>query len=477
MKPRFRHSRAWTVLAALGVVLHFSACLGWRTDDEVRARRDQASVGEVYRPQGRPPALPELTADSPLRDFLLFAMLNNPAIEAAYYDWASAVERITIERSLPDPRVGIQADFVDPFADGVSGAFQREILDRVMSLMPGVMMDFPGPGKLRAAAAVASAESEARYFAFESSVLRTAFGFKDAYYRAHFLEAKLAVVRDTLGLIEELERLARIQHEVGKVTLQDVLRSRIEQEQLKTEIENLEDSRGPLLAQFRASLGVKPGNPAPPLPARLETTPLDLTPDILYDTALARNPRLKAMEAEVRMAEASIRLATRARVPDFSAGLEAELETSPLMLRPSLGMTLPIWRDKIRSQIAAAQAEKRAAEARLSAEEIALAVEFAEKSYVYREATRNATILDDRLLPMAQQSLEVARAGYIGGRVDYLNVIDAERTLLNFRLAEIEARIQRELALAELSLVVLGTAPDRAPVLPGTPPATGKGPS
>jgi hypothetical protein len=60
---------------------------------------------------------------------------------------------------LPDPRL----------------TFQSDIANVVISLMPGLMMDFPGPGKLKAAANVASAESDAKYFAFESSVLQTAF--------------------------------------------------------------------------------------------------------------------------------------------------------------------------------------------------------------------------------------------------------------------------------------------------------------
>ena len=43
---------------------------------------------------------------------------------------------------------------------------------------------------------------------------------------------------------------------------------------------------------------------------------------------------------------------------------------------------------------------------------------------------------------------------------------DAQRTLLEFQMSEIEARAQRELALAELSLLVLGQMPEGAPVLP-----------
>lgn len=451
---------------ALAIILGMGGCAGRATRSEKQARGDLDAIERIYRPGGERPALPKLTADSPLSDYLLFAMLNEPRVEASFYEWSASVRRITVERSRPDPRLTVQADVFDPFQGGLAGAFQREITERVMTLMPGLMVDIPGPGKLKAAADVASAESRARYFAFESSVLQTAFAFKGAFYRLHFLDARLGVVQESLRLVDELERLARVRNEVGAVGLQDVLRSRIERERLSTEIANLEDSREPLLAQFRAALGLKAGDATPPVPRDLETTPSSVEPETVLTTAWSRNPQLKAMEAEVRLAEASLRLATKARVPDFSAGLEADLKASPLMVRPSLGVSLPLWRDKIAAQIAEAQAGKRAAEARLSAEQIALAVDFAEKSFMYREAGRNLHLLTDKLLPLAAQSLEVAQAGYVGGRVNFLDVIDAERTLLDFRLAEVESRIQRELALAELSLLIAGVSPARAPFLP-----------
>jgi outer membrane protein TolC len=407
-------------------------------------------VGEAYRPQNNRPALPTLETNASLSNFLQFAILNQPQVEAAYFDWAASVRRITVERSLPDPRL----------------TFQSDIADTVMSLMPGLMMDFPGPGKLKWAANVATAESEARYFVFENAMLQTAFALKKSYYQIHFLDAKVSVNRETLRLVEQIEKLARTQNEVGKVTLQDVLRAQIEQERITTEITNLEDSRNPLLAQFKAALGMKAEEAAPPVPQKFQSTPLDLTSDQLFATALARNPRLKAMEAEVRRADASIRLAYKARVPDFSVGVEVDAKASPIFVTPQLGVTLPIWRDKIAAQIAEAQAGKRASEARLSAEQIALAVEFAEKSFMFREATRNLELLTARLLPKARQSLEVAQSGYVSSKVDFLNLLDAERTLLGFQLSEVESRVQRELALAELSLLILGTPPAGAPVVP-----------
>jgi len=454
-RKREPHVLATVLSSVVVVTILLVGCQGIPTQGELQARQDLAAIGGIYRPQQQRPLLPTLQANSDLNIFLQFAILNQPQIEAAYYDWAAAVQRITVERSLPDPRL----------------TFQSDISDIVMSLMPGLMMDFPGPGKLKAAANVATAESEAKYFAFESSVLQTAFAFRKACYQLYFLDAKIGVTREMLRLMGEVEKLARMQNEVGKVTLQDVLRARIEQERLFTDIANLDDSRQPLLVQFKASLGLKAEDETPPVPQKLEGTSLDLTSEMLFATAMARNPRLKAMEAEVRLAEASLQLSTKAKVPDFSLGVEADVKAAPVIWRPSFSVTLPIWRDKIAAQIAGAQAGKRTAEARLSAEQITLAVEFAEKLFMVQEASRNLELLNKRLLTMAQQSLEVAQSGYMGGKMDFLNVIDAERALLDFQLSEIEASLQRELALAELSLLILGVPPENAPILqPGVAP-------
>ena len=422
----------------------WSGCAGIPIAGEQQARDDLAAVQRTFQPVAK-----DLGSGSALRDFVRFAVMNQPQVQAAYYDWAAAVERITIERSLPDPKFSLEAD-----------------IDEMLStLMPGLMMDFPGPGKRAAAGELATAESEAKYYKFEWSVLQAAFALRKAYYELHFLSERVGVNQETQQLLTDIEKLARMQNEAGKVTLQDVLRARIEQAKLATEIENLDDSRAPLVAQFQAALGIRAGDDAPPVPQRFESTPLDLGSDQLVAAAMARNPRLKAMEAEVRAADASIRVAAKARVPDFNAGLEADVKADPLMVRPTLGITLPIWRDKIAAQIAAAQANKQAAEARFSSEQIMLAVEFAEKSFIFRESSRNLALLRNELLPLARQSVEVAPAGYTAGEVDFLNLLDAQRTLLEFRLAEVEAGVQRELALAELSSLILGTPPAGAPVL------------
>jgi outer membrane protein, heavy metal efflux system len=409
------------------------------------------AVSQRYRPGDAKPTLPTLTSASPLPDYLRFALLNSPRVEAAYFDWVAAVEGITPARSRPDPRL----------------TFESDITDTVMSLMPGLMVDLPGPGKLRAAGEVMAAESRAAYFGFEREILRAALAVKTAYYRLHFLEETIRVEKETLRLLGDLEQLAQQQNAAGRVTLQDVLRAQIARDQVETQITNLEDSRSALVAELKSALGLGPGDAAPPVPATFEPSAGDPRPDELLATALMRNPDLRAMEEDVLRAEASIGLARKSGVPDFSFGVEVDVKADPTLFRPTAGMTLPIWRDKIAAEIAGAQASKRAAQARLTAEQVQIAAELAAMLFMYREAVRNDALLGEKLVPKAKQSLDAARAGYVNGRAGFLDVIDAQRTLLEFELTGIEARTQRELALASLSLAIAGVPPSDAPTLEG----------
>ncbi len=62
-----------------------------------------ALPGYASPPEGDTPGeSPEMVAT--LSDYLAYAALNNPGLEAAFYDWTRALERIPQVKSLPDPR-------------------------------------------------------------------------------------------------------------------------------------------------------------------------------------------------------------------------------------------------------------------------------------------------------------------------------------------------------------------------------------
>jgi outer membrane protein TolC len=433
-------------------VLALAGCRGIPAPGEKQARQDFGAVTGQYRPGNRPPVLPELTPDSSLSNFVAFALLNSPTVASAYYDWAASVESITVTRSLPDPQL----------------TFQSDIADIVETVMPGFLLEFPGPGKLKARAGVAEAESQTKYFVFESAVLQTAFNLKNAYYKLGLLAEQLRLNCETLSLLKNQESVLRAQNVAGAASLSERLRVQGERDRVRNEITNLEDSRRSLLENFKAALGLAPAQPDPSVPAHFEMGGKTPDADELFRFAFAHNPQLAAMAADVRAAEAGIAVAYKERVPDFSLGLMADVKASPTVFRPLAGMTLPVWRDKIAAEIAQAQANELAAKSRLQAAQIDLAVSFAEKSFACRETGRNLALIEEKLIPQADQSLQTVQAGYLTGAMDFSALTDAERALLELKLEAAEARTANEIALADLSLMVAGVPPANAPLLSNT---------
>ena len=111
------------------------------------------------------------------------------------------------------------------------------------------------------------------------------------------------------------------------------------------------------------------------------------------------------------------------------------------------------------------EALKDSVSARFTAEQIAVVVDFADRLYLFRESTRNLALLQNTLLPKGQQALEIAQSGYISGQLHFSELIDAQRTLLAFKLAEVDIHTQREILLAEISLLLSAVPPSGAPLL------------
>ncbi|MCC6220721.1 MAG: TolC family protein [Deltaproteobacteria bacterium] len=438
----------WKLTLVVSAVLLFSFLAGCGTamsPGELALRQELAGVSENYNPSGTSLQLPTLRADSGLDEILTFGIINDPAVASAYYDWKASVEAITVARSIENPKL----------------LFEADIADVVMALMPGIMLEFPGSGKLSAMGEVATAEGQARFFAFKRATLLSAAAIKTAYYRLQAVDESIRVNRLALELLEDLRTVAQVQHETGKVTLQDVLRAEIERDKLLADIENLEDLRDAQLASYKGTLGVN-AETVVPFPASYTNSSGDVTDDGILETAFKHNPRLKEMQAQIAKAEAMLRLAKLNFIPDVGIGLEADLKQSPVIFNPSFSLTIPIWREKNAAQIRAAEAEADAMRSRFYREKIDLAVEFATARFSYKESSRKVTLYTDALLPKASRALEVARTGYIGGRSSFVDFLDAQRTLLEFDLARIESRAMQEEALAKLSLIIAGIVPAAA---------------
>lgn len=439
--------RSRSILISLLVTGLLAGCATRPIREEREAR---GQVSELARLRAELPT-PILQAHSTQEDYLRFALLKHPRIAAAHADWRAAVEEITPARSLPDPKLTFEAD----------------IADMVMTLMPGLMFDIMGPGKRAAMGREAAATADVAYQDYRAVVLQVAAELKKTLADLAYIDAALGLRAESLAALDQTSAFAEADYSTGRGmgTLEDQVNARTETERIRIEVANLTDQRDAIRARLKAALGLRRDEPSPAWPTSFAPSPAPADEDALWSQVLLANPQLGSMRAMVQMAVSQVAVARKTRTPDFEIGAMVDLKASPLMVRPTAGMTLPIWRDKIAATIAAAEQRHEAASARLTAEEINLATELAQMTYMIREADRMIAFIDATALPGIVQTLESARAGYQSGMVSLSTVPSLELMALGMRLEKAAALRERERVLADLSLLITGNTPAGAPVL------------
>ena len=446
--PRF-------IVVSTGLLL--AGCVAASHEEQAAAARLQ-QTGAVLRPAGRKPDLPVLTADSSLANYLRYALLNHPQVGAAFYDWRAAVEAITPARSLPDPQLTFQAD----------------IADTLMTFMPGIMFDFMTRGKRVAMGREAAAVSEVAYRNYATTVLRTAATVRKAWIEIAYVDEALRLREASLDAIGQSAALNASDYATGRgmATLGTQVLFLNSTAQVRATIAALEDRRSAARTEFKSALGLSPDDADPPWPhLALTTTPLPPEPE-LWRAAKAVNPELASMRAMVEMAMAGVEVANTTGTPDFALGAMIDLKADPLMVRPTASLTLPIWRDKIAATIAAAEARRDAAVARLNAEQLNLAAELAQMLYMVRESERMISYLEATALPNLERSLASAEAAYQSG-MDGPGMIPQTRLMaLGMRLERLEALRQRETAVTDLLLMIADVAPADTTLLAAAAPSS-----
>ncbi len=446
--PRF-------IVVSVGLLL--AGCVAASHEEQAAAARLQ-QTGAVLRPAGRKPDLPVLTTDSSLADYLRYALLNHPQVEAAFYDWRAAVEAIMPARSLPDPQLTFQAD----------------IADTLMTFMPGIMFDFMTQGKRAAMGREAAAASEVAYRNYATTVLRTAATVRKAWIEIAYVDEALRLREASLGAIDQSAAVNASDYATGRgmATLGTQVLFLNSAAQVRATIAALEDRRAAARTRFKSVLGLSPDDADPPWPRiALTATPLPPEPE-LWRAAKAVNPELASMRAMVEMAIAGVQVANTTGTPDFALGAMIDLKADPLMVRPTASLTLPIWRDKITATVAAAEARRDAAVARLNAEQLNLAAELAQMLYMVRESERMISYLEGTALPNLERSLASAEAAYQSG-MDGPGMIPQTRLMaLGMRLERLEALRQRETAVTDLLLMIADVAPADTALLAAAAPSS-----
>ncbi|MDV3294529.1 MAG: TolC family protein [Brachybacterium paraconglomeratum] len=433
MQPLLRFDRALrglATLAAIGIgVPPISVSAQVPATAPAAVEREALTLGAVYRG----------------------LQAANPRLAAAGAQARAAAARIGPARTLPDPQ--LQLGLMNRNFPGFG------LSDPLGMNQIQVMQMVPFPGKLGLAGRVASEQAEAQRARTADVAWDVRAQAAMAYYEIYQMDQSLDVARETLRLLRDLAETARTMYAVGEGRQADVLRAQVEIARMEEEITRMEVERVSAAARLNALLARAADAPVgsvvlPAFPAALP--PLDS----LVAEAQARRPMVKAGEAEVRAADAGLRLARREIWPDFEVGVQygqrpMEGGTTDRMVSLMVGVNVPIFAGS--RQLAMrreAEAMRQMAAADLEAMRADTRGRVAELHAAVQRSQRLAVLYHKTILPQAETTVASALAAYRVGGVDFMTLLDNQMTVNRYRQDLYTLEAEQGQALAELEMLL-----------------------
>jgi cobalt-zinc-cadmium efflux system outer membrane protein len=386
-----------------------------------------------------------------LQEYLRYGALNNAGLKAAFARWKVAVEQVPQAKSLPDPKF-------------TYGYFIREVETRVgpQKQKFGITQVFPWFGTIEARSDAAAAAARAARKRYEAEKLKLFYRVKDAFYEYTYLARAVEIARENLELLKHFEEVARTKYMAAATTHPDVVRAQVELATLEDVLRSLEELRRPIVAGLNAVLNRDSEEPLP-WPESEVYRRVEISRREMLALLRRTNPDLAALDFEVEAAGHRVELAKKKFWPDIGVGVDW-IETGSAVtpnvsdsgrdaVALMFSVNLPIWRDSYKAAKRQAQAEvSKTSHKRVDAENTLLAR--AERVlYDFEDSNRKTSLYGNILVPKAEELLGASEAAYQAGKVDFLSLIDAQRTLLDFELRRERATTDAQQRLAELEML------------------------
>ena len=381
------------------------------------------------------------------------ALNQNPGVKSAERRWRAAAEVPSQVSTLPDPMIGFNryGSSVETRIGPMENAF-------VLS------QQIPFPGKLGLKGKMAGQDAAAVYQNYEAEKRDVVFHVKQAYFDLYWVDRSLAILDEYLALLKDFTQVAEQKYATGQGIQANVLKSQVE---ISSTIErrlSFEKMRQGVEARLIALLD-RPQDSRLGVVTQIDTSRFASNEQESVQLALSEREELQAMQAMIDKGEFMKGLAKKNYLPDFNlqanyidipTGSSAAPDAGKNAWSVTIGLNLPIWLGKRNAAV-------REAEATVSSHTLAyenlenkVRAEIRDINYRLELSDRTLDLYEQGLMAQAESSLQSALASYTTGKLDFLNLLDAERMLLNLNLGYIKEQASYQKQIAELERAVGG---------------------
>jgi outer membrane protein TolC len=406
--------------------------------------------------------------DAQLRRLAGETLDRNPRLRGAQARARAASQQPTAASALPDPRVAYRY-------------FVREPETRVGPQRHGIELTqvIPWRGKRRVQADAAERLAQSSAWTAADVARGLIQELKRMYFEAAYLQQAINVVVEEKLLLERFEDAALRRYATGEGQQQSVIR-------LQTDISRLADRREELADRLRrverrvAALTGDPSRLLELAPISLSEPPLPPTAAELRETSFADHPALLAASFDVEARRSLLSRRQLEKRPDITLGVgytivarrddPAGIANPPAdngkdVLGVTLGINIPLNSNRIRAEVEEATLMQRSAESALHASRDRVLLAAQDASLELEALHERLRLQRDVILPQARQALASTEAAYSRGSLPLIDLLDAERTLLQVRLAVHRLTADAWAASASLEYALGRAFPDPDPDL------------
>jgi outer membrane protein, heavy metal efflux system len=384
--------------------------------------------------QERAAALP-----NPLRleDVVAHARAHRQEIVAARQRARAAEQRPAAVSGLEDPMVMPSIDHLPFMLHGVDASLMIE-------------QQFPLSGVLGHRRRVA--ETDARRLRADSE--RVAQDVELDAARAFLMlrerREMARIVGEQVILARQFVSAASARYGSGTGSQPEVLRAEVEVARLEGTIRVLAAEVAASETMLNASLGRPVEAALPPLAG----PPLDREPAAwaeVRQATLRHRPELDVGRAEIGRAHAELDAMDAMYLPmAFVRTGPAYTMTDRWGWMLTVGVSVPIWREKLDASVREARAMEAMARADLSAMSTMLEGEAATARHQVLAARQRLLALRDDVLPRARQAIDPSVTAYAAGTMPLVSVLDAAQALWSLEAELVSAELELGLAWARL---------------------------
>ncbi len=402
-----------------------------------------------------------LCAQSPLgiQQIVAEALARNLSLLARRYDITIAEARLLQARLRPNPLVNVENNFLNLLGAGsVSGGGATGPAETTSVLYWEV--ETGGKRRLRSEAArQAAAAAEAGFLEARRLLILEV---QNAFLDLVLAKENARTLREILETFENLVKINQTRYEAGEIARVELLRSEVAALQFRNELRRAELRVRQEAVRLQWLMG-RPA-PAPDLDVAAEfrrDEPVEGLEELI-EAALAARPDLAALRREVERLDAEVRLQKAQALPNLQFGFSHHKQYVGPFPGQTVGfrfeIPLPLW-NRNQGEIERARQEREQAAARLRALEQQIRAEAVSAWEQHLTARRLLGSIEQEMIARAMRVRETIEFAYRRGEASFIDLLDAQRTLLETMQGYNEARVEYARTLYLLDAIAGREAP------------------